>query len=237
MPGMTCIVPLAGPDLYSSEKGFRPLYALPEGPLLRVALRGRPWAQRGGMEGADYVFVVREAGPIEDLIRFLRTGWPGCRIVRLSDGTGGALFSALAGVAYSGNGGALCLDLADILFDADETLGHKWGQRVGGITPCFRSQEACYSYLEEEDGRVTRAAEKIVISDKASAGVYFFRDSAIFLGAAAHSIANASTLAYNGVLFVCPAMNGVLAQGLEVESPMVWNERPVGKLFHQVNDT
>ncbi len=230
---MKCIVPLAGPDLEHVEHRFRPLVPHNGRPLLDVALNGRAW--RGKLTGADYVFVVREVDGIAELIAWLGEAWPGCRIVRLPALTGGALYSVLAGVAaYEGDAEVLIVDLADIIFgDGPVDPEQMFDPGVGMIVPCFTSDEPCYSYLRTEMGQVVEAAEKRVISDAASAGVYMFRDRAVFLEAAAHSIRHRERLAHKGALFICPMANGVIDAGLRVLAPHLAAVAPAGKAFHR----
>lgn len=229
---MKCVVPLAGPDLVHPRHGFRPLVPFEGQPLLRRALDMRAWVK--SLATADYVFVVREVDRIETLIRWLETNWPGCRIVRLPALTGGALYSALAGVAaYMGDDEPLVVDLADILFhEGPSDPGAAFAKDVGMIVPVFTSGDPVYSYLRSENGRVVEAAEKKVISDAASAGVYIFRDRATFLAAAAHSLRHRAALAFGNALFVCPMANGVIAEGQLVLAPHVADAVPAGKVFH-----
>ncbi len=225
-------MPLAGPDLATERWGLRPLYRMRNGDsILRNALKSRCWAREES--GGNYTFVVREVAGIEALTDYLRSEWPGCAIVTLSRVTDGALFSALAGVALAKHDQTICIDLADIIFDGPQDLSIEWSGSVGAIVPCFSSDDPSFSYIGfSEIGKVCVAAEKRVISRHASAGVYMFRDSAVFLEAAAHSLRNRDAMAYRGLFFVCPSMNGVLAQGLEVRAPFVQNARAIGKMFH-----
>lgn len=229
---MICIVPLAGPDLVHSEHAFRPLAPIGGRPLIEAALEGRSWRRSGYLEDNDYVFVLRSVENVDALARFLLARWPGSKIITLGSLTSGALYSALAGVALARPDERMIVDLADILFEGGEEVAGDWSPEIGAMVPCFLSSESCYSYLREVDGRVVEAAEKVVISNKASAGVYTFRDPAVFLSAAAHSIANRERLSYKSALFVCPVVNGVLDRGLEVAAPIVDNVRPIGKMFH-----
>jgi len=229
---MKCVVPLAGPDLYDPERGFRPLQAFAGRGILETALRGRAWALDGSLGSSDYVFVLRETPRLDVLRCYLESGWPGSRVATVSTLTGGALFSALAGVALVEGDETLCIDLADIFFDGPAPFWSNWAREVGAVTPCFLSDDPAYSYLRREGEVVVEAAEKRVISDRASAGVYFFRDCIVYLQAAAHSILNRRALAYRNTLFVCPSMNGVLAAGLKVEAPLVTNVIPMSKAFH-----
>jgi hypothetical protein len=227
-----CVVPLAGPDLVHPQHGFRPLVLSGGQPLLRRALDMRAW--RKSLAASDYVFVVREVDAIGDLVDWLDANWPGCRVVRLPALTEGALYSVLAGVAaYVGDDEPLIVDLADMLFaegPADIPAALRPG--AGMVIPVFASTESCYSYLRSENGHVVEAAEKRVISGDASAGVYIFRNRAIFLAAAAHSMAHRAALAWKNALFICPMANGVLAAGLEVLAPLVGDVEPTGKIFH-----
>lgn len=230
---MKCIVPLAGPDLWTEKYGFRPLVDLDGTPLIEAALRERAWAKQLG--GDDYIFVVRDVPGLPDLVAHLRKTWPGCRVVTLSHLTGGALFSVLSAMALVAPDEPLIVDLADILFSSDlsdpqqvlEATGH------GMIVPAFTSNEACYSYLRIVDGLVVEAREKQVISENASAGVYIFRNVQVFMEAAAHSIANRQSLSFRNILFICPMVNGVVAGGHTVIAPQIEDCIPLGKIFHE----
>jgi hypothetical protein len=227
------VVPLAGPDFIHPRFGVRPLFPVEGEPLILRALGGRPWIASGEVRGSDLIFVLRDLAEAAGVRALLADRYPGCRFVALSALTGGALLSAMAGAALVADGRRLCIDLVDILFDwPDWTPAAAWPERLGGLAPVFASDDPAYSYLDLEDGRMLRAAEKQVISAHASAGVYLFRDLGVFTAAAAHSLAHRETLAHKGVLFVCPALNGVAAQGLEVRAAPVGGVRPVGKLFH-----
>jgi hypothetical protein len=222
-----CIVPLAGPDVIRADGALAPLKPVDGRPMIRRVLESRAWAHRLASE--DYVFVLRDLPQVAELDAFLRATWPGCGVVRLSHPTGGALFSALAGLALvPADAGPVIVDLADILFDGD-IWPQPWPASLGGVTPCFRSREERFSYLRLDGDRVLETAEKRVISDAASAGVYLFHDPGVLLAAAAHSIAHRQGLAHRGALFVCPAMNGVIAQGLDVAAAWVENVRVLEK--------
>jgi hypothetical protein len=84
---------------------------------------------------------------------------------------------------------------------------------------------------------VVEAAEKRVISDRASAGAYIFRNTQVFWRAAAHSISHADSLTHRGNFFICPMVNGVLRDGLEVLAPEAERVRPISKFFHEMSQT
>ena len=63
-------------------------------------------------------------------------------------------------------------------------------------------------------GRVTETAEKILISDKATAGLYYFRSGTDFVSAARTMLAN--RLNQGEELFVSPCFNELIRQGKTV---------------------
>ncbi len=229
---MKCIVPLAGGDLLHPQYRFRPWVPVRGERLLRLALKQRAWA--GKLAPADYIFVLREVDGVDALAVWLRDEWPGCTILRLSRMSGGAMLTALAGVAMlPDHEETVVIDLADILFttgpaDPESILR----EGVGAIIPCFIADDPCYSYLRKEAGRVVEAVEKRVISEQASAGVYIFRDGVTYLSAAQYCLAHAESVTVKGVHFICPMANGIIAAGLEVLAPLVDDVTPVGKVFH-----
>lgn len=233
---MIGIVPLAGPEVFHPDSGIRPLIPIDGEPLLRRVLTSRAWWRRGELHAKDLIFVLREGSGVATLSEHIQEWFPDSRQVRLSGLTSGALLSCLAGTSLVESlEQPLCVDLADILYDTDESptdMLHRDGS-VGAVVPCFESTEPCYSYLEmNEHGEVVRTAERQVISNTASAGTYVFRNLPAFLDAAAYALRHGDELAVNGVHFVCPALNGVISQGAKVVPLRVDNVLSVSKQFH-----
>ncbi len=233
---MICLVPLAGPDFHDPQRGVKALTPVDGLPLVRRAIESRPWWRAGQLTSDGLVFVLRDT-PQTAAFRAQLAGWyPGCRFATVSDLTAGALLSALAGIALARDWTApLMIDLVDILFDLDEDIvgAFAWTADLGAVAPVFASSDPAYSYLElDAAGRVTRAAEKQLISSHASAGCYLFRDVPTFLEAAAHSLRHAGALAFRDALFVCPALNGVIAGGRAVAVAPARDVVPLSKMFH-----
>ena len=156
---MKCIVPLAGPDLFDSINGFRPLVLHGGIPILIQALNRRAWRRK--LRDDDFVFVVRDVAEIRTLKNALGFHWPGCRVVELSQLTQGALLTVVAGLAMVGDDEPVIVDLADILFsEGPQDPAADLGLNVGAIVPVFRSTSSAYSYLRSENGAVVEAAEK-----------------------------------------------------------------------------
>lgn len=218
---MRVVVPLAGPDFVGPDGRVKSEELVEGQPLLVRTLQSRPWWSAGRVTSNDMIFVLRLN---ESTLRFanerLQTWFPGSQIVWLSRYTGGAALSAAAGIALAGHERVpLCVDLADILFDArvDPLQVFVESEAIGGMALTFRSESPTYSYLDLDDqGYVTNAAEKRVISANASAGVYFFRSPAVYFQALAQNLASANAVTHNGLYYVCPVLGGVIANGLKV---------------------
>jgi hypothetical protein len=218
---MRVLIPLAGPDFELEDGSTRAERIVFGKPLLRLALESRSWWQGdNGTTASDLVFILRDRPASRRFGETILVGWfPGCRTIFLGDFTGGAAYTVLAGLAFGDGDGPICIDLADILFtdSADPVRAFREDSSLGGLLLTFPSSNPAYSYARCGDaGRVLQTAEKRVISDHASAGVYFFRDALTLLRAIAHSIENKATLACNGLLYACPLFNGVIAHGKTV---------------------
>lgn len=214
------VVPLAGPDFEIDRDRVKAEFVLERQPLLRAALESRPWWQSGEVRDRDLTFVLRDTPPSRRFAEEALKAWyPAATQVFIGRYSHGAALSALAGIALTNDPDAvLCVDLVDILYTSEFEPAATFAAdpELGGVCVIFPSQEPIYSYLREKDGRVIEAAEKRVISDQASAGTYFFRNTATYLQALAHNLSNADQVTYRGLFFVCPLMNGVIASGQRV---------------------
>lgn len=211
---MNIIVPLAGPDTYNPKYGIKPLIDINGVPLIEKALKQRSWYSTDN----NFIFILIENPQTENLKSILSKMFNSVSYVTLKDYTKGALLSSLAGSALIHDfDKSVVFDLIDILFEGNVNVTEIFNHTgVGGILPCFKSNSADYSYATVENGYVTKTREKLVISDHASAGVYFFKNFEYFLTSVAYSIRNQKDLSVRNNLFLCPAMNGLIENNLKV---------------------
>lgn len=213
------IVPLAGPDFMLSEGQVKAEIPYRGTTLLQACLESRPWRALGGEDGARYVFVLYDTEATRAFAaRYLRKHYPASRQVFLSAYTKGAAFSVLAGCSLAKPDETLVVDLADIFYESDLDSPQallEANASAGAIGLTFAAHSPSYSYLREEDGIVVEAREKVVISEHASAGTYIFKDVATYLAALGWYQAHPEYL-HNGLYFICPMFNGVLAHGMRV---------------------
>ena len=227
---MKIVVPLAGPDFIRSDGTVKALDMLDGQPLLKRVLDSRPWAKN--VRSNDYAFVLKDAPETRDFVfDHLLSWYPNARVFYISDDTRGAALSALVGMAaYSTPTDRLIVDLADILYDSslDPDAMFDEDDTLGGIALTFSSQNPIYSYLEtDRDGTFIRAAEKVVISNNASAGTYLYASTPIYLRAVAHALENEITQTHANLFFACPLFNGIVAQGKTVAVQPVTNVQDI----------
>lgn len=231
---MRIIVPLAGPDFVSPDGSVKAEYRIEGRPLLRLALESRPWSSAVSPE--DYVFVFIDRHETRAFAAGALARWyPGAATCFLSDTTRGAALSAMAGLAgHRTAGEPLIVDLADIIYESDlePVAAFAREPNSGAIALTFESNNPVYSYLATApDGRVTRAAEKVVISRNASAGTYVFASTSIYLRALAHALENEPEQSCGGLFYVCPLFNGILATGLDVSLSVVTGAYDIKTLY------
>jgi len=231
---LKCCVPLAGPDIYTEKFGLKPAHEIDGVPLLVKAIHSRNWYGKTLFE-KDLIFIMRDFEFVNDLQSLIRDNFPNGKQIVISHVTSGALMSAMAGVSLIENcNEPIVVDLVDILFKSqfDPELLFSENISIEGIIPFFTSNNPQYSYLLIDDNlHVTKTREKDVISNNASAGVYFFKNINSFLDATIYSINNFQEVSYNGLHFLCPAFNGLINKGNIVKAVDVTNVNPVSSFF------
>lgn len=81
-----------------------------------------------------------------------------------------------------------------------------------GLILTFKANSANYSYVRQnEDNVVTMTAEKMVISDNASVGVYCFKTGKMFIDLAEAAING--NIKSNNEFYICPLYNLLIADG------------------------
>ena len=231
---MKCIIPLAGSDIYTEEYGLKPAYEIDGEPLLVKAIRSRSWYGETLFE-EDLIFVIRNFEQLDKLELFLKSNFPKKRHVIISELTKGALMSVLAGAALVNDfSEPIVVDLVDILFSSNLSPVEIFNENksINGIIPYFHSDNPKYSYLKlDENSNVTVTREKEVISNYASAGVYFFNNLQTFLNAAIFSINQFAEVAHNDLLFLCPSYNGIITKKNKVKAVKVNVQDEISLLF------
>lgn len=209
---MNIIVPLAGPDYFKNDqaKGLNP--SISKTPQLLHTLHSRIWSED---KNNEYFFVLKDSSESRDFSeKYLMEWFPNSKFIYLSSFTRGAAFSCLAALSLIdfNQDKPLVFDLADIYFETKISPDF-----VSRFSNCsflgysFESNLDKYSYFKVKNEKVILVAEKKVISNNASTGVYIYKNASIFLKAFSCVLSNPEKYLFNNLLYIAPVANGLIS--------------------------
>lgn len=212
---MQILVPISGSSQFFPEDE----YYFPK-PLLDIG--GHPMIQHSvealNKHCADIRFCFVAA---EDLCRRFSLdqtlkllGGEGTKVVRRMGKTGGGLCSALLAIGEINPQAPLLISNSDQVIDAPlADIFNRFVERqldVGVVT--FRSVHPRWSYvISDQDGHFVQAVEKKVASDKAIAGLYYFKTAGSFFEAAQRAILADDQV--DGQFYFSSAINQIILMG------------------------
>jgi NDP-sugar pyrophosphorylase family protein len=170
-------------------------------PKLMIEVDGKPMFMKAldsfkGISNIQHIFVIRqEHEDAYNLSAQIRSFLPDAKIALLDHDTGGAVETCLVAKGLIDDGLPIIIADCDIYFEsidyfekvktATETCA------LDGMLLTFPSHDSRYSYVEiDEAGKALRTAEKIVISNHAILGGYFFQSGELFKSLADEFMAN-----------------------------------------------
>ena len=211
---LNVVIPAAGQGKRFAEVGY-------QHPKPLIDVEGRPmiaWVLEN-FAGVGRPIVVMQQRHIEQYCAdfHVRELAADAEIVPVHGMTEGAACTVLLAEQLIDNGSELVLANSDQYVDVD-IAGFVQRMRDrgadGGILT-FRDDHPKWSYARTDaDGRVIEVAEKVVISDQATVGIYYFRRGADFVAAARRMIEKDARV--NGEFYVCPVFNELIAAGATV---------------------
>lgn len=179
------LMPMGGLGSRFTKEG----YTIPK-PLIEVD--GKPMFMRAldsfaTLKDIRYIFVIRQEYIDKyDLKNRILAAIPSARIAVLDHDTGGAVESCMIAREFIDDSLPISIADCDIYFESQAyfttiekiAAGQK---KPDGMLLTFSSDDPRYSYAELNDtGKVLRTAEKVVISNHAILGGYFFRSGSLF---------------------------------------------------------
>lgn len=201
---LNILVPMAGAGKRFRDAGY-------DVPKFMIDVVGQPMIARviANMPKGRFIFLVQrehlEKFPVETLLEEYA---PGSAIIPVDGLTEGAACTCL-----------LARDLIDsdrplLIANCDQLMGWDPDHFIGtvgsddGAILTFTSNSPKNSYVNVCDGFVTEVAEKDVISDIATCGVYYYRKGKYFVEGALEMISKG--IRTNGEFYVAPAYNEIL---------------------------
>lgn len=208
MNKINVLIPMAGQGTRFAEKG----YGLPK-PLIKIF--GKPMIQLVveslAIDNADYIFIVqkehRAKYHLDDVLDEIV---PGCRVIEVDGLTDGAAITTLAAKDLIDNDTPLVIANSDqvVVWDSSVFRALAFSQ---GVIAVFQDNDPKWSYAEIEKGIVKRVAEKEVISNNASVGIYGFKSGSDYVKYAEQMIAK--DVRTNNEFYIAPVYNEAIADG------------------------
>lgn len=126
----------------------------------------------------------------------------------------GAACTVLNAVDYINNDEELIIANADQVIDVaiNELVHFARQSKADGVIMTFNSHHPRWSYARvDKNGKVLEVAEKKVISDQATVGIYYFKKGSSFVKAAFSMIEK--NIRFNNDFYVCPTFNEMILDG------------------------
>lgn len=217
------IIPMAGEGKSFEKAG----YTFPK-PLIDI--RGKPmiqWIVENINVDGKFVFIVRKEHLEKySLMHLLSLIAPGCEIVVADKKTEGAAVSVLKAAHLFNDEKPIAIVNSDqvLEWNSNEFFYAMAADECDGGIVTFRSTHPKWSFVKlGEDGFVVETAEKIPISEYATAGIYYFRRGSDFVRTATQMIK--LDIRTRGEFYVCPVYNELLKEKSKVRA------FPINKLW------
>ncbi len=138
--------------------------------------------------------------------------------IKLEAPTKGAACTVLTAIDFINNDNELVIANGDQLFDVkiDKFVDFARKTKLDGAIMTFHSSHPRWSYARADShGNVIEVAEKKVISENATTGVYYFKKGSDFVEAATAMIAK--DIRFDDDFYVCPVYNELILKGAKVK--------------------
>jgi len=209
------LIPMAGNGSRFAEKG----YLLPK-PLISVF--GRPminWVTDNFKEIPEkkFIFICRtEHEDKYEIKKKLKEFAGDCEVVFVDKLTEGAACTTLLAKDLINNDEQLIIANSDQFVEWEPIQFYNFSTKLDASILTFPSQAVKWSYAKLDDhGFVTEVAEKKVISDKATVGIYFWKKGSDYVKYAEGMIEK--NIRVNNEFYVCPVFNEAIKDGKKIK--------------------
>jgi NDP-sugar pyrophosphorylase family protein len=215
---LNIVIPMAGRGSRFADAGYafpKPLIDVKGKTMIEVVVDNlRP-------SDSDYRFIFicqREHYEKYDLYNVLKRATNNkFEVVQINGVTEGAACTVLCAAQYIDNEDELLIANSDQYIDIsiDDFLADARGGDKDGLIMTFVASHPKWSYARKDDsGRVVEVAEKRVISDQATVGVYYYRHGRDFVEGAQAMIHK--NIRHSNEFYVCPVYNEFILAGKHV---------------------
>lgn len=138
-------------------------------------------------------------------------------IVQINGITEGAACTVLCAMKFINNDDELIIANSDqfVEFDINEFIKTARSKNKDGLIMTFHASHPKWSYAKVDSyGKVIETAEKKIISNKATVGIYYFKKGKYFVDATQSMIHK--NIRHNNEFYVCPTYNEVILSGKNI---------------------
>jgi dTDP-glucose pyrophosphorylase len=202
---MNVLIPMAGEGSRFAKAGYtfpKPLIEIFQKPMIQIVVENL------GLD-ANFIFLVRkEHDEKYNVSSLLKVISPNCKIVFVDKLTEGAACTTLLAENYIDKNDPLLIANSDqfVEWNSSKVLYELTNKQIDGGIIVFKSVHPKWSYAKTDDNDiVTEVAEKIVISDNATVGIYFWKKGSDYVKYAKQMIKK--NIRVNNEFYVCPVFN------------------------------
>ena len=212
---LNVLVPMAGAGSRFAQQGYtfpKPLIEVNGKPMIQVVVENL------NIE-AHYIFIVQQDHYEKYNLKFLlNLIAPGCDIVQVNGVTEGAACSTLLAKEYIDNEAPLIMANSDqyVEWNSNECMYAFTADEIDGGILTFNATHPKWSYAKVgSNGFVSEVAEKKVISNDATVGIYYWKHGSDYVRYAEQMIEK--NIRVNNEFYVCPVFNEAIADGKKIK--------------------
>jgi HAD superfamily hydrolase (TIGR01509 family) len=216
---LNVLIPMAGAGSRFMQQG----YTFPK-PLIEV--NGKPMIQvvvENLNIDAHYIFIVQEEHYEKYNLKYLlNLIAPGCDIVQVNGVTEGAACSTLLAKDYINSDAPLLIANSDqyIEWNSNEYMYAFTADEIDGGIITFEASHPKWSYAKIGDnGFISEVAEKKVISNEATVGIYYWKHGSDYVKYAEDMIAK--NIRVNNEFYICPVFNQAIEDDKKIKAKRV----------------
>lgn len=216
---MNIVIPMAGSGTRFSEKGYD--VPKPFIPINNKCMIEHVVDSLSTLNSHKLIFICRTEHLNNDRVKLLNSLGPNVNIITIDHQTDGAINTTLLAQDWINTDEDLLIVNSDQIVVVDiEKVIQQWQYNYEGGIFLFKSSKPKWSYAKcDNTMRVTEVAEKRVISEFATCGIYWFKRGSSYVKYANDMIEENDRT--NGEFYICPIYNRFMRDNLHVQGSIV----------------
>ena len=211
---LNVLIPMAGAGSRFASAGYtfpKPLIEVHGKPMIQVVVENLNIQ-------ANYIFIVQKAHYEQYNLKYLlNLIAPNCKIVQVDGLTEGAACTTLLAKEFIDNDNPLLIVNSDqfVEWNSNEVMYSFGADNIDAGIVTFKASHPKWSFASvRKDGFVDEVAEKKVISDNATVGIYFWKHGKDYVSCAEQMIEK--NIRTNNEFYVAPVLNELIKRAGKV---------------------